>query len=119
MASSLTPLPVSDDEPESTDHEDLETSEPKRKKRRLNGELWSHTRPPKDNEPVRNKHSQEIYYCKHCTRYNGTSASVRFREHLRANHAIRVSPTEQSASRTAFKNTIQDIFGKQAEQQKG
>jgi hypothetical protein len=116
MASSSTPLPVSDDEPELTDQE---TSEPKRKKRRLNEELWSHTRPPKDNEPVRNKHGQEIYYCKHCTRYKGTSASVRFREHLQANHAIRVSPTEQSASRTAFDNTIEDIFGKQAEQQKG
>lgn len=89
-----------------------------RKKRRLNEELWSHTRAPKDNEPTRNKHYQEIYYCKHCTRYKGTSASVRFREHLRGNHSIRVPLTEESTSRTAFKNTIQDIFGKQAERQK-
>jgi hypothetical protein len=105
--------------------EDTDTStatsvldEPKRKKKRLNEELWSHTRPPKDNEPIRNKHFQEIYYCKHCTQYKGTSASVRFRDHLRKNHSIRVTPTEESASRTAFKNTIQDIFGKQAERQK-
>ena len=56
--------------------------EPDRKKRRLNEELWSHTRPPKDNEPVRNQHRQEIYCCRHCTKHKGTSASVRFREHL-------------------------------------
>jgi len=81
--------------------------------------LTRDTRPPKDNEPVRNKHRQEIYYCKHCTKYKGTSASVRFREHLRDNHAIRVALTEESASRTAFNSTIKDIFVKQAEQQKG
>jgi len=92
--------------------------EPDRKKRRLNEELWTHTRPPKDNEPVRNQHRQEIYYCRHCTKHKGTPASVRFREHLRK-HSIRVTSTEESASRTAFKNTIKDLFGKQAEQQKG
>ena len=43
---------------------------------------------------------------------------MRFREHLRK-HSIRVTSTEESASRTAFKNTIKDLFGKQAEQQKG
>jgi hypothetical protein len=55
---------------------------------------------------------------KHRTQYKGTSASVRFRDHLRKNHSIRVTPTEESASRMAFKNAIQDIFGKQAERQK-
>src|SRR5215471_8826234 len=88
---------------------------PDRKKRRLNEELWSHTRPPKNNEPVRNQHHQEIYYCKYCKIYKGTSASVRFREHLRDKHSIRVSLTEDSTSRTAFKNTLEDLFGKQAE----
>ncbi|KAH8800202.1 hypothetical protein F5884DRAFT_546671 [Xylogone sp. PMI_703] len=90
----------------------------KRKKKRLNEELWSHARLPKDNEPARNQHYQEIYYCRHCTKRKGTPASVRFREHLRDTHSIRVSSTQESASRTAFKNTIKDIFGKQAEQQK-
>jgi hypothetical protein len=94
------------------------SDEPKRKKKRLNEELWSHTRLPKDDELVRNRHYQEIYYCKHCTKHKGTPASIRFREHLRDDHSIRVLPTQESALRTAFKNTIKDIFGKQAEQQK-
>jgi hypothetical protein len=43
---------------------------------------------------------------------------VRSRQHLRDNHSIRATSTEESASRTAFKNIIKDIFGKQAERQK-
>ena len=81
-------------------------------------ELWSYTRPPNDNEPVRNQHRQEIYYYRHCTKHKDTPTSVRFREHLRDNHSIRVTSTEESASRTAFKNIIKDLFGKQAERQK-
>jgi hypothetical protein len=89
--------------------------EPKRKKKRLNEELWSHTRPAKDYEPARNKHSQEIYYCRHCTKYS-TPASIRFRKHLRDEHGIRVQPTQETISQTAFKNAVTDIFGVQADQ---
>ena len=93
--------------------------EPKRKKKRLNENLWAHTRLPKDEEPARNKHYQEIYYCRHCTKHKGTPASIRFREHLRDSHSIHISSTQDSASRTAFNNTIKDIFAKQTERQKG
>jgi hypothetical protein len=94
------------------------TAEPQRKKKRSNDLLWEHTRPPKEGEDARNKHKQEIYYCKHCTSYAGTPASVRFREHL-ITHQIRIAATAESASRIAFNNTIKDIFGKQLEKQAG
>jgi hypothetical protein len=87
------------------------TPTPVRKKKRSNGLLWAHTRPPKDGEDVRNKHKQEIYYCKYCASYAGTPASTRFRDHL-ATHQIGVAATPESASRIAFSNTIKDIFGK-------
>ena len=36
----------------------------RRKKPKANEELWSHTRKAEDSEKVRNKHYQQIYYCK-------------------------------------------------------
>ncbi|EED23625.1 hypothetical protein TSTA_070380 [Talaromyces stipitatus ATCC 10500] len=69
------------------------TAKPQHKKRRSNNLLWEHTRPPKEGEDVRNKHKQEIYYCKHLT--------------------------AEGVSRFAFNNIIKDIFGKQLEKQAG
>jgi hypothetical protein len=42
----------------------------------------------------------------------------RFRAHLMT-HQIRVMDTSEAPSRTAFNNSIQDIFGRQAAQQAG
>jgi hypothetical protein len=94
------------------------TAEPQRKKKHSNNLLWEHMRPPKEGEDARNKHKQEIYYCKHCTSYAGTPASVQFQEHL-ITYQICILATTESALCIAFNNTIKDIFGKQLEKQAG
>src|SRR5579871_4934579 len=82
-----------------------------RKRQKANKELWSHTRDAKGSEAVRNKHRQQIYYCKHCTSYGGTPNADRFRTHL-ITHGINVGSAPSGPTKTAFDNTIADIFGK-------
>lgn len=94
-------------------------AEPSRKRKRLNDALWAETRLLKAGEAVRDKHRHEIYYCKHCTKYKGTTNAQRFRDHLLSEHRVRIEATQQSEKRTAYNNTIVDIFGKQMERHAG
>jgi hypothetical protein len=84
----------------------------RRNKPKANEELWSHTRKAKGSEEVRNKHYQQIYYCKHCTSYKGSPNAERFRTHLKS-HGKHVSSTPPGPTKIAFNNTIADIFGGQ------
>ncbi|KAH8744462.1 hypothetical protein F5883DRAFT_439923, partial [Diaporthe sp. PMI_573] len=81
--------------------------------------LWAHTRPPKDGEPLRNKHKHEIYYCgqPHCT-YGGTPNSSRFRAHLSSKHNIVMRGAPPGAQTIANQATINDIFGREGERQR-
>ena len=81
-------------------------------RRKGNKELWSHTRDVKGSKEAKNKHKQQIYYCKHCNSYKGSPNAKRFRNHLKS-HGISVSSTPLGPMRRAFDNTIVDIFGKQ------
>src|ERR1700722_8536022 len=85
----------------------------RRNKPKANEELWSHTRKAKGSEEVRNKHYQQIYYCKYCTSYKGSPNAERFRTHLLKSHGTRVSSTPLGLTKRAFNNIIADIFGKQ------
>ena len=85
----------------------------RRKKPKANEELWSHTRKAEGFEEVRNKHYQQIYYCKYCTSYKGSPNAERFRTHLLKTHSKRVSSTPLGPTKIAFNNTITDIFGEQ------
>ncbi|KAH8656747.1 hypothetical protein BGZ61DRAFT_466290 [Ilyonectria robusta] len=89
------------------------------KRKRGNKALWAHTRPPKDGEPLRNKHKQEIYYCgqPHCT-YSGTPNSSRFRAHLSSKHNIVMKGAPPGAQTIANQATINDIFGREGERQR-
>jgi len=62
---------------------------------------------------MRNKHRQQIYYCKYYTSYKGSPNAERFRTHLLKDHGINVSPTPPGPTKTAFTNTILDIFSQQ------
>src|SRR6266480_2061070 len=84
-----------------------------RNRQKVNKELWSHTRDVKGSELVRNKHHQQIYYCKYCTSYKGSPNAERFRTHLLKDYGTNVSPTPLGPIKTAFANTILDIFGQQ------
>ena len=92
-----------------TDNDEI----PRRTKPKQNKELWSHTRKAKGSEEVRNKHYHQIYYCKYCTSYKGSPNAERFRTHLLKDYSINVSPTPPGPTKTAFDNTILDIFSQQ------
>lgn len=97
---------------------DIATEEGRgRKKRRIQNELWSFTRSPVADEPVRDKHYHEILYCGRCRVFKTTS-TLRFQSHLTRTHHIKVEikPSSQKAAQT---QTLQDILGRQAERQQG
>lgn len=89
----------------------------RKKKSRIQTLTWSHSRPPKASETVRDKHYHEIWYCKHCDRYKTTNLK-RARDHLRSMHRIYVKE-EQSDNSKRQKGTIEDIIGKQVQRQEG
>ena len=83
-----------------------------RKRQKANKELWSHTRNAKGSEEVRNKHRQQIFYCKYCTSYMGSPNAERFRTHLKT-HGKSISSTPPGPTKRAFDNTIIDVFSRQ------
>jgi len=83
----------------------------RRNKLKANEELWSYTRKAKGSKEVRNKHYQQIYYCKYCTSYKGSLNAKRFRTHLLKSYSTCVSSTPLGLTKRAFNNIITDVFG--------
>ncbi|RKK52609.1 hypothetical protein BFJ63_vAg16113 [Fusarium oxysporum f. sp. narcissi] len=86
------------------------------KQKHGNKDLWAHTKPPEDGEPLRNKHKHEIYYSgqPHCT-YGGTPNLSRFRAHLSSKHNIVMKGAPPGAQTITNQTTINDIFGREGE----
>ena len=80
-----------------------------RKRRKTEIDLWSHTREPKGNEPLRDKHHHQIYYCRHCPGYSGSPIGERFRSYL-LKYNIRVPKKPDLVKIVAFNNLIIDIL---------
>ncbi|RKK10018.1 hypothetical protein BFJ68_g16410 [Fusarium oxysporum] len=89
------------------------------KRKRGNKDLWAHTRPPKDGEPLRNKHKHGVYYCgqPHCT-YGGRPNSNRFRGHLSSKHNIVMKGAPSGAQTIANQAIINETFGGEGERQR-
>ena len=83
----------------------------KRKKKRLNDELWLYSRIAGPEEPTKDKHYHEIYYCNRSSCTFNTLNAQRFRGHLQKKHHIFVAGVGDSTRKQAIKNTIVDIFG--------
>ena len=81
------------------------------KRQKANKELWSHTYNVKGSEEVRNKHRQQIFYCKYCTSYRGSPNAKRFRTHLKT-YGKSISSTPLGLTKRAFNNIIVDVFGR-------
>ncbi|KAH7026765.1 hypothetical protein B0J12DRAFT_685370, partial [Macrophomina phaseolina] len=77
-------------------------------------ELWNESRPPRDDEAVRDKHKHKIWYCKRCI-YHDTSPN-RIYKHLASRHQIKFT---DPAKRLKTSHTIEGIFSKQAARQEG
>ena len=84
----------------------------RRKYQKDNTELWSHIRERKDDEPFRDKHYHQWYYCKYCSTYNGITSATTFREYLRDKHRTVIAGTPVSAKRVTFNNLIKDLLSR-------
>jgi hypothetical protein len=100
-----------------TDSQSTSQTSEIRKRKRVDNDLWLHTRPPQQGEQERDKHKHVLLYCKHCPRYNGSPNYANFRKHLKS-HSIYLTPPESSI-KLAKKRTIQDVFNRQEELQEG
>ena len=80
-------------------------------------DLWQEARDPRVSEPVRNKHNQKIFYCRHCSW--SAAASNRIRTHLRDAHRINIAKAGPTARQAAVSKSIGALFGEQRALQEG
>jgi hypothetical protein len=64
-------------------------------KKPLAHKLWSHSKGPGDGLPLRNKHRQRIFYCKHCTTFAPSPNLDSIRRHLTKDHGFMIEEDER------------------------
>ncbi len=64
-------------------------------KKPLAHKLWSHSKGPDDGLPLRNKHRQRIFYCKHCTTFAPSPNLDSIRRHLTKDHGFVIEEDER------------------------
>ena len=96
-------------EVESKALDSIDTSESKNTRGRSALSTWEHTRPPSNNEPIRNKKARLLFYCKYCTEPYAAQPTSNFRNHLVSKHGIAIEP-ETSRTKEAIRDQLKDLY---------
>lgn len=64
-------------------------------KKPLAHKLWSHSKGPDNELPLRNKHRQRIFYCKHCNTFAPSPNLDSIRRHLTKDHGLVLEEDER------------------------